>query len=476
LKATKEDGIYFIGNAAEDVTGSMYYIRFNGYQILLEAGLYQSASSNYLEAYRENTRKLEYDPKEIDFIFIGHAHIDHTGLIPRLYKEGCHARIIARKATAEIVDLLWHNSAYILGSESICLSKRFGREYPAIYNKADVENALSYIDIFDETDKLFTLAEGITFQWLTNGHCVGAGQLQLILKDRKRTKKILYTSDLGEKKRVNHFVDNTEIPNFFNDYTIMESTYGEPSRTPKFSRTTDLKRMEKLIRETLDKNAQVIMPAFSFVKSQELLVCLYHIFGKDENFHTDIIVDSMLTVDICKAYEKILQGDDLILWKEAMHWKNVHLIREKEDSLACIQNDHQKIVIASSGFCNNGRVLEHLRHNIKNKNAMIFLTGYAGDNNAYISYKLKNHQKTITLFGTSYPNRANCEVFESFSSHMSRKGLIEYGSHIRTNKLVLVHGSPEAKKALRPDLQEAISQQNKTHEVLVSHRGMFLPL
>ena len=191
-KKKKGDGIYFTGQSSIDVTGSQYLIKFGEYQILLECGLHQSSSNDYLDSYKVNSRKFQFNPSEIDFVFANHVHIDHIGLIPRLVKEGFKGKIIATRNTAFIMKSLLMNCAYIVADEARVLSKRYSREYKPLFDENDVLKTMSLVNVYDNYNIVNNLNENISFQWLKNSHCLGSAQLQLILQDELKTKKILY--------------------------------------------------------------------------------------------------------------------------------------------------------------------------------------------------------------------------------------------------------------------------------------------
>ncbi|ENZ28733.1 MBL fold metallo-hydrolase [Enterocloster clostridioformis] len=466
----------FVGNNAEDVTGSMILIKFANKQILLEAGLYQK--NDYLESYKANTEKFKFKPEEIDYIFIGHCHIDHIGLIPRLVKEGFSGKIIMTYPTSIISKHLLLNCSFILSDEARVLSKRYSRDYAPIYSEDDVYNTFKLYTVYNQYDTLFQLDDIVSFQWLKNSHCVGAAQLQLILNDGVKKKKVLYTSDIGALETKNHYVENTEIPTYFNDVIIMESTYGLNTRISKKTREFDIEHLRIAIDTVLERHGTLVLPAFSFSRSQELLTTLFLLFGDDENFTTPIIVDSMLTCDICDDYGQVLQNDNLDLWNKVYNWKNVKYIREKSDSQSCVLDTTPKICISSSGFCTNGRVLSYLDRYLRDTNSMICFSGYVGDDESYLSYRIKNGKshKTININKKPVPNRADCITMQSFSSHANFNDLLRYGSNLRTNQLVLVHGSIESKNCLKKHLKDEISRNDKTYKVTCSERDMIIPL
>lgn len=475
-KKLKTDGILFCGENANDVTGSCTYIRFAGKQILLECGLYQDNS--YLESYKINSKKFKFNPEEIDYVFVGHCHVDHIGLIPRLIKEGFHGRIILTKASSVIAKHLLLNCAFILADEARVLSKRYDREYEPIYSEEDVYNTLPLFKIYNEYNSIKELDDIVSFRWFENSHCVGAAQLQLILNDGLKRKKILYTSDIGALNTKNHYVKNTEIPESFSDISIMESTYGLNTRTSNKTREFDVEHLRVAIETVLERKGTIVLPAFSFSRTQELLTTLYLLFGENKDFNTEIVVDSMLTCDICDAYDDILDETFSELWSKVRSWKNVSYIREKIDSQACVSDETPKICISSSGFCTNGRILCYLDKYLRDINSMIIFSGFTGNDDSYLSYRIKNGKshKTININKKPVPNRADCISMTTFSSHANFHDLVKYGSSLNTNKLVLVHGSTEAKNCLKESLKNKISKNDKSYKVVTSERDLTIPL
>lgn len=472
------DYIYFAGESSNEVTGSMYYVQFGEHRILIECGLYQSSKNSALDAYKVNTRKFDFDPKTLDYVFVCHAHIDHTGLLPRLYKEGFRGKVIMTEKTKMITRSLLLNSCHILYEEARKLSVQFNRDYKPIYDEADVYNIMFHTKSYDEYDVIYELEDGVEFQWLKNSHCVGAAQLQLILSDSNRTKKILYTSDIGSLQSENHFVENTYVPDFFNDVVIMESTYGDPKRSKRKTRNFDMKKMKTAIETTLNRDGKFIMPCFSFFRTQELLITLYSLFADDDDFKADVVVDSVLSVDMCKLYSKMLTGEDLELWNDIMNWKQLKLISRKDKSLENVQNPSKQIILSSSGFCTNGRIIGYLQEYLKDVNSTICFSGYTGDNHSYLAYRIQHaeDQKTITLNHKRVKNKADSITLSSYSSHANHQDLVKYAGQVRTNTLVLVHGDPDAKQALKKEILKECSKQDKTTKVVVSERKMLFPL
>lgn len=475
-KRLTKDGLLFCGMNSEEVTGSCIYGKFDDKKFLIECGLHQSSSNSYLDSYRANSAKFKFNPKEIDYVFIGHAHIDHCGLLPRLVKEGFNGKVICTDKTKEIMIPLLLNCSFILNSEARILSKKYKREYTNIYEEDDVYKLIKYINTYDEYNKIYQLDDNISFQFINNSHCIGATQIQIILSNEMKTKKILYSSDLGSIKKKNHYLETTDIPKMYNDYTIMESTYGDEKKFFNRTREKDLECFKVAVDTVLERKGTVILPAFSFSRTQELLTVLYELYK--DNFNYRIYVDSKLSCEISDIYNKVLSGDYLELWERVSNWDKVTFIREKEESQNCIKNKIPKIIISSSGFCTNGRVISYLEEYLKDPNSMIIFSGYVGDNSSYLSYRIKNYKdnKTININKKPILNKADTISLYTFSSHANNKELIEYGSNLNTEKLILVHGSEESKNCLKNSLQKEISKNDKTYKVICSSKDMIIHL
>lgn len=475
-KKLKDDGIYFLGNNALDVTGSYIYLKYRGKQCLFEFGMVQE--NDYLINYKMNSEKLKFNPSEIDYIFVGHCHIDHCGMIPRLVNLGFSGKIITSHATAMIMKPLLLNSSFILQNEANTLSRKYKRNYEPVYYEDDVYKTLNLIYEYDDIHREYILDDVISFEWLENSHCIGARQLRLTLTDENNVKQhILYTSDIGALHTDNHYLNNTEIDTRGYKYAIMESTYGLKGRQNKKTRAFDLEHLRVAINTVLERGGTFIMPCFSFSRTQEILTNLYKIYGNSD-FKYDVVVDSMLSCDISNLYDEILDDDNLKLWKKVKNWSNVKFVTEKDESIAIVKGHEPKIVISSSGFCTNGRILSYLHEYLSDEKSMIAFSGYVGDNNSYLSYRIKNYKenKVLKVSGDMVENKADCISLTTFSSHANRKDLIEYGSSLQTEKLILVHGSTEAKNSLKEDLKEAISKKNKTYKVVAASKDMFLHL
>lgn len=471
-----KDAIHLCGEASNDVTGSIYYLTFGDKKILLECGLYQSSANSYLDSYRINSQKFKFNPSKIDYVFVGHAHIDHTGLIPRLVKEGFKGKIITTGKTSKIMEKLLLNSAFILKEEARILSLKYGRNYDPIYEEQHVHQAIKQICVCDKYNQVIKLDDTVSFRFIENGHCIGAVQIDLMLDSKTKHKRILYTSDLGAFNPVNSYVTNTPIPKNRFDYVLMESTYGSKPKQ-KYSRKKELKYLKQKIEETLSQSGTVIFPCFSFSRTQELMTVLHEMFNEQEGFNANIYIDSLLSCEITQLYEKIVGRENMDQWEKVISWNHFKLIRDKKDSIPVVSDPTPKIILTSSGFCTNGRVIDYLKTYLgKDKNLVVF-TGYTGDNDSYLSYKINQRpNQKISIFKSRICNQAKKIVLSSFSSHMPQAQLLQYGSELETNALILVHGSEESKANLQEQLIEKISKMNKSFKVFSSCKNQIYPL
>lgn len=464
--------INFIGESASAVTGSMILIEYKEKKILIECGLYQS--NNIKDDYKINSKKFTFKPKDIDYVFIGHTHIDHIGLLPRLYKEGCRANVITSFETVEFMPVLLKNSAGIMERDCEALNRnvKSNKEYLPIYDKQDVENACDYIRGYD-INKIYKLDDTVSFELIPAGHIVGSVQIILyITKETGHISKILYTSDLGNADIPKPFVKEIEREGKAN-IVIGECTYGDSSRTvKKKDRIKDLEKLESVIRGTcVDRKGRVLIPSFSMDRTQLMLKILYDIFGEDENFDIPIIIDSPLSCQITDVYKYVLEGEDKELIHKICNWKNVRFINSTDDSKLCVSDTSPKVVLASSGMCQAGRVRFYLKSILPDFNSTLLFCGYASEGT--LAWKIKNYpeQGTVSIDGKPYKNRCSITTLNSFSGHIQHDAMLKYYSGINTEAIYLVHGNMDDKLKFKKDLETRIAEIGRTTRVVCTNKG-----
>lgn len=467
-KSNSKIQINFIGEAASDVTGSCIHIQTPHRQILLECGLYQSCGST-LETYKINNKHFDFKPKDIDYVFLCHCHADHIALTPKLYKSDCNARIIAPNGTKQISEILLKDSAHIMDCDAKELSNKFKRSYSPIYYDNDVDKCLKYYEEYPIGETI-QLDDYIKFRFVPSGHILNSAQLELWITEGNLTKKIGYTSDLGNIHIHKYYTNNFE-PIKKCDVLIGETTYArEISIANQKTRNKDLEKLETAIRQTcIDNNARVLIPTFSNDRCQNILTHLYDIFSKDESFDIPILVDSPMSIKICEAYSSLLDGEDLDKWKKVIAWKNVRFVHESIDSREWRNSGRPVIALASSGMCVKGRSVGWIANMLSHAKDRIIFCGFAADHSLASIIK-EGKQKTITVSGKRIKNKCQITDLHSFSSHMQRDSLLKTYGATQCEKIILVHGEMNGKIGFAKDLQEEISKNNNTSKVIVCNK------
>lgn len=454
-KKNKNIKISFVGNNANDVTGSCIYIEIpSGEKILLECGLYQS--SNIIGAYKINTIPFKFKPSEIDYCFICHAHIDHTGLIPRLFKEGFKGKIISTYETYILSRPLLLNSAFIISKESILLSKIKKKQIKPIYESIHAENLFSLWEYYP-LNTVIELNENIHFELIPNSHVIGACQLLLYIKDSKHNfHKILYTSDLGNKNSLDCYVQPTQYIKKA-EYVIAESTYGD--RAENFTQKIHSQEIEELKLICKNTKGSVLIPTFSFGRAQLIMTLLYKFFKDDNSFNKKVIIDSVLLNDINSCYSKILHNESKILWESVLQWDKFITVNTYEESIKYQDSDEPNIILSSSGFLNGGRALGYLPNILTNKNSILIFVGYTPTES--LAGTLQNNITHIMINHIDYEIKCHIRSFKTFSGHIQLEEMLEYYSFIQCKKIFLVHGSNSAKINLKKQLLKECSNKNK---------------
>lgn len=460
--------VSFVGKNSDDVTGSMILIEMKEHKILLEAGLYQS--NNIKEDYKINSRRLDFKPSEIDYIFINHCHIDHIGLLPRLYAEGCKATVIAPKGSAALFSIMGMDSAHIIGKDCETLQRKYGISARPFYTGDDVQNCLHYFTEY-ATEHQIALNDAITFNLVPSGHIINSVQLELWLTQGNKTHKILYTSDLGNMS-IPKFYSGTLKPVQKANLVIAESTYAEQVRSAKMKeRDKDLEKIKTVIDTAcLDNKRRVLIPVFSLDRCQNLLTYLYDLYGKDESFDVPVIIDSPLTVKISRLYFELLGEEDLKKYEEVMSWSNIHMLEAYEDSQTWMSKKGPAVILSASGMMQAGRSRQWAKTLLPDPLSHILFVGYSSEGSLSSKIKEGKKQKTITIDGKAIPNRCGITNLMSFSSHIQYADMIKYYSDINSEKIALVHGNFKAKCGFAKELQEEISRKNKTSKVVVINK------
>lgn len=468
-----------VGYSAQSITGSYNIVQYNKTKFAVEMGGIQEGHT-LVANYNLNKKMLsKIKFKTLDFIFVCHAHYDHIGMIPAAYANGCTAKLIVPYGITGILKEMWLDSAKIMQHDYETLLKKTGKEYLPFYSEKDILVALEHIEEY-KSNTLYELVKGLYFTYLPAGHIMLSQQLQLSAHCNNTTKKILFTSDLGnqitEDSRV--FVEKF-MPCKKANIVIGESTYGLRSkRNTKKDFQNDISKIKTIVEQfCIDHNSRVLIPCFSLDRTPIMLWHLYSLFGKNKSFNVPIIIDSPLAIRLLHHYQEFLKtyGDERAdLFQKMMSWKNIQLITEYTDSDAAIKSMGGKVVLSAGGMLQSGRSINWAQSIIPRANDCIAFCGYCGEGTLGWRIKHAKEQKTITINNKSLANR--CQVVEllSFSSHCQHSDLVDYYSNIIADKLYLLHGSEKARLELKEDLQSEFSKLAKTTKVSIVNKSTII--
>lgn len=441
--------VQFLG-AAQTVTGSCYMIEANGKRFCVDCGMHQGNKA--IEARNRDTKP--YRPQDIDFILVTHAHIDHSGLLPKMVREGYAKPIYCTRATGELLELMLEDSAHIQEMEAQSEARKYlrrGLTNPpaALYATEDAQKAARFFQPVDY-HKTFEPAPGIRVTYYDAGHILGSGSLRLEADENGRTTSMIFSGDIGRPQSL--IVRNPEEPPQA-DYVFMESTYGD--RDHKDEALSDAELAEA-IAYSYGKGEKVIIPAFAVERTQEVLYCL-HVLNKQGKLPADmpVFVDSPLAIRATEVFErhrelfddnaqKMLNNGD-----NPFALPNLHYTLSASESQAINVYKGPAIVISASGMCNAGRMRHHLRHNIWRPGASIVFVGYQAAGTP--GRQLVEKAKKITLFGEDVDVAARIFTINGFSAHAGQSQLLDWLAPLVTGhcaKVVLTHGEIKAQTIL----------------------------
>ena len=415
--------LHFYG-ADRCVTGSCHCLEINGKKILVDCGLQQGRDEL-------DNRYLAFAPGNIDILLVTHAHIDHTGRIPLLVKNGFHGRILTTRLTADLMKIMLLDSAHIQESDAEYENRkgeRAGREHvDPLYTEQDALDVFKYVTTCEYKEKV-DLCEGVSAVFTDAGHLLGSASITLELEENGVHKTIVFSGDIGN-------VDQPIIrdPQLLKkaDYVVMESTYGDRNHTEVWSYTDEL---AEIIDETLGKGGNVVIPSFAVGRTQELLYFIREI--KDQGLVKSVpdfpvYIDSPLakaaTTVFCGDLHGYLDEAALELVKDGTHmfsFPNLHLVETTEESRMLNLDKTPKIIISASGMCDAGRIRHHLKHNLWRANSAVVFVGFQSPGT--LGRRLLDGVESVKLFGEEIAVKAKIVNFQGLSSHADHDHLIEW--------------------------------------------------
>jgi metallo-beta-lactamase family protein len=432
--------IRFLG-AARTVTGSCYLLTLPNGKMLVDCGIVQGAS----DSRDRNREPFAFDPKGIDLLFLTHAHLDHSGLIPRLVKEGFRGRIITTTATADLIGPMLLDSAKIQENDAERMSRRAqrkgGEPVEPLYTTEDVEKALPLIDRVKYGQAIDT-GTGIRYCFLDAGHILGSGSLALWLAAQGTEKKIIFSGDIGKKGTpiINDPTLATEA-----DYVVMESTYGD--RLHKNSEDT-AKELAEAITTTFGSGGNVLIPAFAIGRTQDILYLLNRLVREGALPKLTVHIDSPLAEKATRIYlghpelydeeaKRLIAGGTI---GDAIDIRFTHSV---EESMAINKIKSKAIIVAGSGMCEGGRIGHHLKYNLWRPECSIIFVGFQAQGT--LGRRIVDGARSVTIWGEEIAVRARVWTIGGFSAHGDQKELLAWLSAFRSSPTVFVtHGEESA--------------------------------
>lgn len=447
--------LMFLG-ADHEVTGSCHYLQVGKKKFLVDCGMEQGID-------RFENADMPVPASEIDFVFLTHAHIDHSGMLPKLYRDGFRGQIISTRATASLCNIMLKDSAHIQEMEAQWRNKKAKRKidgegYEPIYT---MEDAVETIKLFVEYpyDKIFTVCDGIRFRFTDVGHLLGSASIELWLQEGNTEKKIVFSGDIGNKMQP--LLKDPEYTAEA-DYVVMESTYGD--RIHEKDDTDVVQDLADIISETFHRGGNVVIPAFAIGRTQVMLYYIRHI--KERNMVPDfpdfpVYVDSPLAVEATQIFYECGQEcyDDEaldLLAKEInpIGFPNLHLSITTDDSKAINFIEEPKVIISASGMCDAGRIKHHLKYNLWREDSTILMVGYQSEGSP--GRKIQDGAKEIKIFGEDVAVRAKIETLPGLSGHADRLGLLEWieAFKYKPRQVFVVHGEDQVAEMFSKTLSE----------------------
>ncbi len=442
--------ISFHGGVRE-VTGSRHLVEANGSRILLECGLFQGRRS---EA-REKNAKLSFDPKSVDAVVLSHAHIDHSGNLPSLVKGGFNGNIYATPATRDLCAVMLADSAYIQSREAEFLSKKKRTFVEPLYDRDDVDRTLQqFVTVPKGRD--FYLKHNVTGRFFEAGHMLGSAGIVLEAEEDGRKVRLGFSGDVGH---VDHPLLKPLEPLPYIDALIIESTYGNVCHLPMGERSEQLLRV---VKRTHKRRGKVIIPAFSVGRTQGIVFALHKLFDEGRLPKMPIYVDSPLSVNATEVFrmhlEELRPGarQHLEEGEDPFGFGRLTYIRDVQESIALNKKRSPCIIISSSGMCEHGRILHHLKNSITRARNSVLIVGYQARHT--LGRRLIEGEKRVRILGKSYQVKAEINVLNGFSAHADQPELMAFvrgcNGHGGLKKIFLVHGGETRATVLEEALAE----------------------
>lgn len=455
--------IQFYG-AARTVTGSCHILRIKDKLILLDLGLYQGNG-----AIEKENEYFPFNADEVDYVILSHAHIDHSGRIPLLCKRGFKGQVICTDATKDLCSAMLPDSGYIQEAEAEWKNrKRIRQGLKAIEPLYTSKDAIESLIFFKEYpyDNVIKLFDGLEIVFRDAGHLLGSAMVELIVKEDDREIRLVYSGDIGNKG-LPILKDPSKIK--YADYVIMETTYADRFHTKMVE---DMKSLAYIIKDTLKRGGNVIIPSFAVGRTQEVLYMLNKYVENNELKNCTVYVDSPLAIEatsIFKRHEKYYDEEAkkyLESGDNPLEFKGLVFTKSQQDSNQLNKIQSGAVIISASGMCEAGRIKHHLKHNLWRKECSIVFVGYQAEGT--LGRLIVDGAKKVRIFGEEIAVNAEIYNLHGLSGHADRNGLYEWITEFvkKPKKVFLVHGDAESMFSFK----ELIENENIDSEIVASNQ------
>ncbi len=448
--------VEFLG-AARTVTGSMHLVHTPKARVLLDCGLFQGRRA---ESFARN-RELPFGAQDVDVVVLSHAHIDHSGALPRLYRDGFGGPVYSTPATRDLASVMLADAAMIQEQDARFIQKRIERDHvdmepvEPLYDADDVARTLAHFRTVPYRERQ-TIAEGVDLLFYDAGHVLGSAIVVLEIDDEGDTRRLVFSGDLG--RRGMPILRDPEIPSRAS-ILILESTYGDRLHGP-------IERMDEdlafWIERTYARGGKVVIPTFALERAQEVVFALKRLRRAGRLPKIPVYVDSPLTVKItdvfrmhpdefdAEARQLVYGGDSPFDFPELRYVESV------EDSKRIDAEKGPSIILSASGMCEYGRVLHHLRAIVGGPEHTVLIIGFQAEHT--LGRRLVEQRRKVRIFGVMQERLCEVGVLDGFSAHGDRDDLIAFAEGVRARgplrAVALVHGEPTSQESLRDALLE----------------------
>lgn len=446
--------IEFLG-AAKTVTGSSYLVSDADFTIMVDCGMFQGTT----QIRERNFSHQNYIPKKIDALLLTHAHIDHSGLVPKLVKNGFYGNIYTTKATADLCAIMLPDSAHIQEMDTTFVNKKnmqLGRKPVApLYTMDDATECLkNFVPV--AYDEIIQIHPRVEVRFRDAGHILGSAFIEMWVDQGNSKTKIVFSGDIGPKDQA--IICDPDVVEDA-DFLLMESTYGDRLHKSKEDTNTEFKR---IINESYNNKGNIIIPAFAIERTQEILYTLSKLYRSKEVPQMPIYIDSPLAISATEIFKKnkdlfddemrtrLLSGDS------PLEFPGLHYTRSTEESKWLNTEAHGAIIISASGMCTAGRIKHHLKYNLYRPESSVVFVGFQAEGT--LGRRLVDGAQQVRVYGTDVAVKAHIYTLGGFSAHADRDGLLAWVRNIKNQKLrvFVVHGEEDTAKKFAETLQSSL--------------------